>query len=99
MKKQKIGTENKSTVEGVGVQNHFLNEARRQGLEVVISLKTGEKLEGRIKGFDSYTVLFKYQGKESLVFKAAICSIFRKAEATKGRLKRVKINTDNKALD
>ena len=91
--------ETKKPAKSFGSQTHFLTKAKTERLEVVVSILTGQKFEGRIKAFDTYTIAFECQGKEGLLFKAGICSIFPKTTTAKSRLRRVEINPENKRVD
>jgi len=82
--------------EWTGTQKHFFTRVQKYSLEVIVSFVTGEKIEGRIKSFDSYTIGLNCEGREGLIFKAGICSIFPKTEnkgrIPKGRLRRVEVD-------
>ena len=77
----------------------FFDESENERFQVVLSSLSGEKFEGRIKAFDSYTIAIECEGKEGLLFKAGICSIFPKTTPAKGRLRRVEISHSNKKVD
>jgi len=58
-----------------GVQDVFLNTARRERLAVIVHLMTGHSFDARIKGFDRYAVMMDVDGADHLVFKHAIAFI------------------------
>ena len=58
-----------------GVQDVFLNSARRERVAVTVHLMTGQSFDARIKGFDRYAVIVDADGAEYLVFKHAIAFI------------------------
>ena len=58
-----------------GVQDVFLNSARRERLAVTVHLMTGQSFDARIKGFDRYAVVVDADGAEYLLFKHAIAFI------------------------
>ena len=58
-----------------GVQDVFLNTARRDRISVTVHLMTGVSFDARIKGFDRYAVLVDVSGAEHLVFKHAIAFV------------------------
>ena len=58
-----------------GVQDVFLNSARRERLAVTLHLMTGQSFDARIKGFDRYAVVVDVDGADHLVFKHAIAFI------------------------
>lgn len=57
------------------VQTVFLNGARREQLDVSIRLTDGTRIEGRIRGFDRFSVVVDRDGSEELIFKHAIALI------------------------
>lgn len=57
------------------LQDAFLNQARRDRLQVTIYLLSGIKLTGRIKGFDKYSVIMDGGSQEQLIFKHAISTV------------------------
>ncbi len=58
-----------------GVQDVFLNNARRERIAVTVHLMTGQSFDARIKGFDRYAVVVDADGAEYLLFKHAIAFI------------------------
>ncbi|MEZ5429327.1 MAG: RNA chaperone Hfq [Pyrinomonadaceae bacterium] len=63
----------KQTVQNI--QDAFLNTARREKYGIVVHLMRGEKLSGRIKSFDKFSVLLDTGGQDFLIFKHAISTI------------------------
>ena len=57
------------------IQDAFLNTARRERSNVTIYLLHGAKLNGRIKSFDTFSVLLETGSQEQLIFKHAISTI------------------------
>ena len=57
------------------LQDIFLNSARKNKIQVVIYLTNGFKLEGFVKGFDSFTVVLDQEGEQMLVYKHAITTV------------------------
>lgn len=57
------------------IQTVFLNGARREQLDVSIRLTDGTRIEGRIRGFDRFSVVVDRNGSEELIFKHAIALI------------------------
>ena len=57
------------------LQDIFLNNARKNKIEVVIYLTNGFKLKGFVKGFDSFTVVLDQEGEQMLVYKHAITTV------------------------
>jgi len=63
----------KQTVQNI--QDAFLNTARREKYGVVVHLMRGEKLAGKIKSFDKFSVLLDTGGQDFLIFKHAISTV------------------------
>jgi host factor-I protein len=57
------------------LQETFLNTARKQKVRVSIYLVNGIRLQGRIRSFDTYTILLDDGRNQTLVFKHAITTI------------------------
>ncbi|MDA8000159.1 MAG: RNA chaperone Hfq [Alphaproteobacteria bacterium] len=58
---------------GAGLQDAFL--ARARGSQAAVILTNGTRLQGAIRGFDSFSLVLAARGGESLVYKHAIASI------------------------
>ena len=59
-----------------GIQNEFLNEARKNRTRLSIFLTSGKRLTGRIKSFDRFSIVLDAGGgAEEMVFKHAIATI------------------------
>ena len=59
------------------VQDTFLNEARKETVPVSIFLMNGVQLNGKVKSFDSFTVLSASENRSQLIYKHAISTIQR----------------------
>ncbi len=59
----------------MNLQDVFLNQARKERLNVTIFLTNGFQFKGIVKGFDSYIVILECEGKQNLVYKHAISTI------------------------
>ena len=57
------------------LQDIFLNNARKNKIQVVIYLANGFKLQGFVKGFDSFTVVLDQEGEQKLIYKHAITTV------------------------
>lgn len=56
------------------IQDQFLNQVRKDGTVLVIETMSGKKIEGNIRGFDSFCILL--EGEEQfLIYKHAISFI------------------------
>ncbi len=58
----------------INLQDAFLNHVRKEKIPVVINISGGGKVEGLVKGFDSFVILVKHEGQH-LIYKHAINSI------------------------
>lgn len=59
---------------GMNLQDMFLNYIRKERIIVTVSLLSGVKVTGRIKGFDNFAIFLKNTSDE-LIYKHAIASI------------------------
>lgn len=59
----------------MNLQDTFLNEARKENAQVGIFLLSGVQLKGRVKSFDSFTVLLANDNRSQLIYKHAISTI------------------------
>ena len=59
----------------INLQDAFLNQARRDRLNVTMFLMNGFQLHGVVKGFDGFTVVLDSDGKQQLIYKHAISTI------------------------
>ncbi|MEW6243392.1 MAG: RNA chaperone Hfq [Bacillota bacterium] len=64
------------TKSSVNLQDHFLNQLRRENVQAVIYLINGFQLRGSVRAFDNFTVALDSDGKQVLVYKHAISSIY-----------------------
>lgn len=59
----------------INLQDVFLNQVRKEHVNVTIYLTNGFQLKGMVKGFDNFTVIMESEGKQQLVYKHAISTI------------------------
>ncbi|MBU3073938.1 RNA chaperone Hfq [Clostridium estertheticum] len=57
------------------LQDIFLNEARKNKMQVTLYLINGFQLKGNVTGFDTFTVVLNCDGKQMMVYKHAISTI------------------------
>ena len=62
-----------------GLQDQFLNAARKQKTPLTVFLVNGVKLQGIVTSFDSFCVLLKRDAQGQLVYKHAISTIMPNA--------------------
>ncbi|KAB3527253.1 RNA chaperone Hfq [Alkaliphilus serpentinus] len=60
----------------VNLQDLFLNQVRKDGVQITIYLVNGFQLKGYVKGFDNYTIVLDSDGKQQLIYKHAVSTIF-----------------------
>ncbi|WP_027963265.1 RNA chaperone Hfq [Halalkalibacillus halophilus] len=54
------------------VQDQYLNQLRKEKVQLTVFLTNGFQLRGVIKSFDNFTILMETDGKQQLIFKHAI---------------------------
>lgn len=59
----------------MNVQDHFLNTLRKEGQKVMILLLDGERIEGKISGFDTFSIIVDDGAQGKLLYKHAISMI------------------------
>lgn len=59
----------------MNLQDGFLNQVRKDGVMVTITLLSGHQLRGLVRGFDNFTVVLEAEGRQDLVYKHAIATI------------------------
>lgn len=59
----------------INLQDSFLNQVRKDNIAVTIYLVNGFQLKGNVKGFDNFTVIIEFDGKQQMVYKHAISTI------------------------
>jgi len=57
------------------LQDHFLNVARKEKIEINIFLMNGVPIKGRVLSFDNFTVLIEVDKKHNLIYKHAVSTI------------------------
>lgn len=59
----------------INLQDTFLNQVRKENLPVTIYLVNGFQLKGIVRGFDNFTVVLDFDGKQQMIYKHAISTI------------------------
>lgn len=59
---------------GQNLQDNYLNQLRKEKINVVIYLTNGVRLKGVIKGFDSFVIMLK-EASQQMIYKHAISTI------------------------
>jgi host factor-I protein len=57
------------------LQDIFLNQSRKEKIEITIYLVNGVPLKGRVLSFDNFTILLEIDKKQNLIYKHAISTI------------------------
>lgn len=59
----------------INLQDAFLNQCRKDNVPLTIYLVNGFQLKGMVRGFDNFTVIMDFEGKQQMVYKHAISTI------------------------
>lgn len=59
----------------INLQDVFLNQVRKDKIEITVFLVSGFQMRGMVTGFDNYTVVLDSDGKQELIYKHAISTI------------------------
>ena len=62
-------------MKNINLQDVFLNQARKEKIQVTSYLTNGFQFRGVVKGFDNYIVILESEGRQNLVYKHAISTI------------------------
>lgn len=57
------------------LQESFLNQARREQMNVTLFLMNGFQLRGVIRGFDPFVVIVESEGRQQMIYKHAISTV------------------------
>ncbi|HOD13859.1 MAG TPA: RNA chaperone Hfq [Spirochaetota bacterium] len=57
------------------LQDHFLNTARKEKIEINVFLVNGVPIKGRVLSFDNFTILMEVEKKQNLIYKHAMSTI------------------------
>ncbi len=59
----------------INIQDQFLNNLRREKVEVSVRLLSGEEIEGTLKAFDNFCVVIRSGSNYHLLYKHGISHI------------------------
>ncbi len=59
----------------LNLQDVFLNQVRKEKINVTVFLTNGFQFKGYVKGFDTFIVILECDMKQQLVYKHAISTI------------------------
>lgn len=57
------------------LQDAFLNQVRRDKVNLTVFLMNGFQMHGVVKGYDGFTVVLDSDGRQQLIYKHAISTI------------------------
>jgi host factor-I protein len=63
------------TKQAKNLQDHYLNIARKEKLDITIYLMNGVPIKGRVLSFDNFTILVEVDKKQNLIYKHAVSTI------------------------
>lgn len=56
----------------INIQDHFLNQLRKDNIPVTVYLTNGFQIRGQIKAFDNFTIIVDSDGRQQMIYKHAI---------------------------
>ncbi len=59
----------------VNLQDVFLNQARKEQIQITVFLISGYQIKGLVRGFDAYTIIIDTDGKQQMIYKHAISTL------------------------
>lgn len=59
----------------INLQDGFLNQIRRDGVEVKIDLMDGSSMVGTVRGFDNFTIILGCDDAQHLIYKHAVSQV------------------------
>ncbi len=59
----------------IKLQDVFLNQVRKNKVQITVYLMSGFQIRGYVKGFDPYTIIMDTEGKQQMIYKHAISTI------------------------
>ncbi len=62
-------------MKNINLQDVFLNQARKDRVNLTIYLTNGFQFKGIVRGFDNYTIILDCDGKQNIVYKHAVSTI------------------------
>ena len=57
------------------LQDHFLNTARKEKIDINIYLVNGVPIKGKVLSFDNFTILMEVEKRQNLIYKHAVSTI------------------------
>ncbi len=57
------------------LQDHFLNTARKEKIDINIYLVNGVPIKGKVLSFDNFTILMEVEKRQNLIYKHAVSTM------------------------
>ncbi len=57
------------------LQDHFLNTARKEKIDINIFLVNGVPIKGKVLSFDNFTILMEVEKRQNLIYKHAVSTM------------------------
>ncbi len=77
------GREERSKKMSYNAQDTFLNQLRKDKVEVELQFLSGEKIKGRIVGFDNFSIIIENEGQQ-LIYKHSVSTVTPLGKKTSG---------------
>ncbi|MBN2853697.1 MAG: RNA chaperone Hfq [Clostridia bacterium] len=59
----------------MNLQDVFLNQLRRDKVQITLFLINGFQIKGIIKGFDNFVIVLEVEGNQQIIYKHAVSTI------------------------
>jgi len=66
----------------INIQDTFLNQLRKDQIQVTVFLMNGFQIRGLIKAFDNFTIIIEVEGRQQMVYKHAISTFVPQRNVT-----------------
>jgi len=66
----------------INIQDTFLNQLRKDQIQVTVFLINGFQIRGFIKAFDNFTIIIEVEGRQQMVYKHAISTFVPQRNVT-----------------
>lgn len=66
----------------INIQDTFLNQLRKEQIQVTVFLINGFQIRGLIKAFDNFTIIIEVEGRQQMVYKHAISTFVPQRNVT-----------------
>jgi len=57
------------------LQDTFLNNVRKNNIQVTIHLVNGFQIKGMVKGFDNFVIMMDVMGRQQMIYKHAVSTV------------------------